>query len=496
MSISIYNQVIVIKGENNMKIVSSDSLETLCKQYTNLNHDDVLKLKEVASTIQLMADLNQSNIFIDCLTKEGTHAVVVAEAAPSTAKTIYKNSVVGKFAYDAFEPGVVFALKTGKHMLLNRAITQEGKTVEQSVMPITNPIGKVIGTLIMEKDISERIIHQRKLEALSEATEKLSGILIGMAENRPIISEVIEEALFFIDGDGKVLYCNPSATNLVPDLCDKKCNPGTALAFYLPALEETINHPEKLLVKEIKISNRFFQVKKINLGQDDKLTGTFIIMRDLTELREKERELVVKSVAIREIHHRVKNNLQTVASLLRLQMRSEVPEESKIHFSKSLNRILSIASVYEIILSSSSDDEVDLYSLIRKIGNMLVYGEDHEKKDISIIYKGSRMLVNSSKAVSMALVINELIQNCIKHAFNYQDIGQIEISFYQVCQELEVVVSDNGSGYSEKVKHSFGLDIVKMMVEHDLGGKFTIERTEYGTSASVKFPIERQDAHS
>ncbi|MCM3572301.1 histidine kinase N-terminal domain-containing protein [Mesobacillus subterraneus] len=479
-----------------MKLDSASSMESLCKQYTNLTPDDVLKLKEVAASIQLMADLNQSNIFIDCLTKEGTHAIVVAEAAPSISKTLYKNSVVGKFAYDAFEPGVVFTLKTGKHMLLNRAITQECKTVEQSVMPIKNSKNKVIGTLIMEKDISDQVSHQRKLEALSEATEKLSGILIGMAENRPIISEVIEEALFFIDGDRKVLYCNPPATNLVLDLCDKKCIAGTPLTAYLPSLEELINHSEELLVKEIKISNRFYQVKKIDLGSEEKPTGTFIIMRDMTELREKERELIVKSVAIREIHHRVKNNLQTVASLLRLQMRREVPEESKIHFIKSLNRILSIASVYEIILSSSSVDEVDLHSLIEKIGNMIVYGEEHDNKEISIVYEGSRMLVNSSKAVSMALVINELIQNCIKHAFKNQERGQIKVSFDRIDQDLEVVVNDDGAGYSKDAKHSFGLEIVKMMVEHDLGGQFTIDRTENGTCASVKFQIERQGDRS
>src|SRR5690606_3773130 len=136
----------------------------------------------------------------------------------------------------------------------------------------------------------------------------------------------------------------------------------------------------ELLVKELKMMKKVFRVKKISLQVEGKSNGTFIILKDLTELREKEREIAVKSVAIREIHHRVKNNLQTVASLLRLQMRRGVPEESKVHFVESLNRISSIASVYEIILSSSGVDEVDIYSLIEKIGNMLVYEAKHEQK--------------------------------------------------------------------------------------------------------------------
>lgn len=467
-------------------------LETLCRQHTNLTAEDICKLKEVAGNIQLIADLNQSNIFIDCLTREGTQAIVVAEAAPSTGKSIYKNTVAGKFAYDAFEPGVMFTLKTGRYISTNRALTQEGKTVEQSVVPIRNANNRVIGSLIMEKDISDKVQTQLKMEALSEATEKLSGMLIGMAESRPIISEVIEESLFFLDHEHRVLYCNPSATTMVHELCSADCCPGSLITDYLPTLKEMIESDEELLVKETKIAKKTIQVKKIKLGQGDKSSGTFIILKDLTELREKERELIVKSVAIREIHHRVKNNLQTVASLLRLQMRLEVPEESKKHFVKSLNRILSIASVYEIILANSSEDEVDLYSLIQKIGNMHVYNDEQQQKEISIHYEGSRPLISSGKAVSMALVINELIQNCLKHAFQGLSSGHIEVSFKNDEYELEVLVNDNGIGYSEDAKHSFGLDIVKMMVEHDLGGQFAIMRTEQGTMTSVKFPIEGQ----
>ncbi len=117
---------------------------------------------------------------------------------------------------------------------------------------------------------------------------------------------------------------------------------------------------------EVTILNKVFQVKKVSLKQENPTNGAFITFRDMTELRERERELVVKSVMIQEIHHRVKNNLQTIASLLRLQMRRGLPEESKGHFVESLNRILSIASVYEIILSNSSVDNVDILSLIEK----------------------------------------------------------------------------------------------------------------------------------
>lgn len=468
------------------------SVEELCTLHTSLSKMDVERIKEVSANLSLIADLNQANVFVDCLTKEGKHAIVLAEAAPSTAKSVYQKPVAGKFAYEAFEPAVMYTLRTGKNMFLNRALTQEGKTVEQSVVPIMGSQDRVIGALIMEKDISEKLQRQRELEALSEATKTLSGILIGMAEDRPIIPEVIEEALFFIDHENKVVYNNPSATNLIHEIGKAGIRPGTPLIDCLPCIQQILNDPEELLVKELKMMKKVFRVKKISLQVEGKSNGTFIILKDLTELREKEREIAVKSVAIREIHHRVKNNLQTVASLLRLQMRRGVPEESKVHFVESLNRISSIASVYEIILSSSGVDEVDIYSLIEKIGNMLVYEAKHEQKKIHIQYRGPRLLIDSEKAVSLSLVINELIQNCVKHAFKQMHEGKIEVCFDYSNDEVKVEVIDDGEGYSPEAKPSLGLDIVKMMIEHDLSGHFFIERAETGTIAAVQFPFERK----
>ncbi|WP_042355556.1 sensor histidine kinase [Bacillus rubiinfantis] len=469
------------------------TVEELCSLHTNLSAEDVSRIKELASHLPLIADLNRANVFIDCPTKEGKYAVVVAEAAPSTTKSVYEKPVVGKFAYEAFEPSVYYTLRTGKPMFLNRALTQEGKTVDQSVVPIMGSRQRVIGTLIMEKDITELVQRQQKMEALSEATEALSGILMGLAENRPIIPEMIEESIFFLDQDGRILYCNPSGTNLIQEIVEDGSWIGKELVAYFPVIQSILTDADELIVQEIKMLKKVFQVKKIELLQQERASGTFIIFKNITELREKERELIVKSVAIREIHHRVKNNLQTIASLLRLQMRRGLPEESKVHFVESLNRITSIASVYEIILSGSSVDDVDLFKLIEKIGNTLVFEAEHEHKHISITYSGSHTRISSNKAVSVALVVNELIQNCVKHAFRTIHQGKIEVIFHSRQEQMEIQVMDNGEGYSPQAKPSLGLDIVKMMIEHDLSGNFSIKRAETGTIASVKFPLNREE---
>lgn len=480
-----------LKAARSLHMTHTLSLNSLCRLHTNLAEVDIQKIDEVAKNLPLIADLNRANVFIDCLTKEGQHAVVVAEAAPETAPSVYERPVAGKFVYEAFEPAVFYTLQNGKPMSLNRALTQEGKTVEQSVVPIKGFNNRVIATLIMEKDISEVVERQEKMKTLSNTNDTLSEILMEMTENASLIPEFIGEALFFIDPNLNILYFNSAAFNLVSEVCSSECKVGNQIIEYFPCLEELFYHPEKLFMHEVTILNKVFQVKKVSLKQENPTNGAFITFRDMTELRERERELVVKSVMIQEIHHRVKNNLQTIASLLRLQMRRGLPEESKAHFVESLNRILSIASVYEIILSNSSVDNVDILSLIEKIGNMLVYSSTDENKNISIEYSGTQLFTESDKAVSIALIINELIQNCMKHAFKGREEGKVHVSFQQNNCEIEVTIKDNGIGYSKEAKPSLGLDIVTMMVTHDLSGQFSIERTANGTMASARFPLER-----
>ncbi|WP_173915392.1 sensor histidine kinase [Halobacillus sp. Marseille-Q1614] len=467
-------------------------ITSLCKEHTNLQGEDIEKIIEVSQSMQMMADLSKANIFIDCLLRDENHAIVVAEAAPRTAKSIYEKQVAGNIAYQTFEPAVLYCLRTGNTMSSNRAITQERKKVEQSVVPIFNHKDKVIGTLIMEKDISDHVEKQEELKALSKTTETLSGLLMNDSGSQPIVPELMEEALFYIGEKGELLYSNPAAINLLHELEGMSCEYGENLAACLPLLEEIVEEPGELLVKELESHDKTFKLKKIPLPHSKKDNGMFIIMRDLTELREKEKELIMKSVAIQEIHHRVKNNLQTVASLLRLQMRRGIPEESKVYFLESLNRILSIASVYEVILSNSSIDEVDIYELTEKIGNMLVYTTGYSGKKITIEYAGDSLIIESGRAVSIALIINELIQNCINHAFENRVKGTISIGFEQRDEKMTVVVKDDGIGYKEENKASLGLDIVKRMAEHDLSGTFQIKGMNKGTEAYLTFPQERR----
>ncbi|WP_281974668.1 sensor histidine kinase [Halobacillus litoralis] len=469
-------------------MVDMAEIETLCKEKTTLEAADIERVKEVSQSMQMMADLSRAHIFIDCLLADEKHAIVVAEASPSTARPIYQNKVVGNTAYGTFEPAVLYCLRSGKTLASNRAITQERKKVEQSVVPVWNG-EKVVGVMIMEKDISDQLEKKERIETLSKTTESLSGLLLSHSDRQPLVPELMEEALFFVGHEGELMYSNPAAINLLDELIGGTCEYGENLLEYLPILTKVVEQKDELLVTEMEAFDKSFKIKKIRLPINDKYNGMFIILRDLTDLREKEKELIIKSVAIKEIHHRVKNNLQTVASLLRLQMRRGIPEESKIHFTESLNRILSIASVYEVILSNSSIDEVDIFELTERIGDMLVYNGFSNMK-ITVDYTGDRLNIESDRAVSIALIINELIQNCVNHAFEGRQRGHIDVIFEQRTDMMDVIVRDDGIGYKKKKSSSLGLEIVRRMVEHDLSGVFQIEGMKKGTEAKLTFPRE------
>ncbi|MDQ0881921.1 sensor histidine kinase [Peribacillus sp. V2I11] len=453
------------------------TVRELCEMHTHLLDKDIQILENLSMNLSLIANLNKANVFIDCPVREGKHAIVLAEACGHSVKSVYEHPVVGKFAYEAFEPAVFYVLRTGKDMFVNRALTQEGAMVQQSVVPIKGECNRVIAVLIMEK-----VIHEEP---------ETSNQFDRQDQQNSLVPEFIEESIFLINNQNRLVYTNPAAINLVSEICLTDCVLGESIFGYFPGIADVLASKEDILMKEMNIGKKIFQIKKFHLGNKNS-NETFIIIRDLTELRDKERELISKSVAIREIHHRVKNNLQTVASLLRLQMRMGAPEESKPHLLVSLNRVLSISSVYEIILASSQVDHVDLLELIRKIGDMIVYTEDQARQSLSIEYSGGELhSIDSDIGISVALVVNELIHNCVKHAFKEGTEGKITVCFQKDGPELEIQVRDDGIGYSQASKPSLGLDIIRMTVENDLEGEFSIHRIKEGTLASVRFPYKR-----
>jgi two-component sensor histidine kinase len=199
--------------------------------------------------------------------------------------------------------------------------------------------------------------------------------------------------------------------------------------------------------------------------------------------------LVINSAVVREMHHRVKNNLQTIAMLLRLQMSSAGEARAADVLAETINRILSIAAVHET-LSEQGLRVVDVKSVLervtRSIGEtMLTAGQD-----IVITVSGDRLVLPSREATSLALAASELVQNALKHAFAGRGRGQVKVQLHAGPSESEVLVADDGVGDARQASHprGLGLQIVEALVRDDLKGCFERSASPAGTRALIRFP--------
>ncbi len=465
----------------------------MCKEYTNLSDSDIRRIKHVANDLPLIADLVRSDVFIDCITNDPDVAIVVAEAKSTTFKSMYEYSVVGELALRENEPAALRTLETGMPTRDLKAITQENKSVKQNVVPILNKKREVIGVLITEKDITRDVNETNKIDVLTETTEQLTETLLDIKGGNRSLSHYVNDAIIIFNNKGLAIYANPVAEELYQKLGYKDDLVG--MDFNNLSLDENsmaeIPQETSLISSEVSVGKLVFQIKYALLKNENAIIGLTMLIKDITEVREKEKELILKSVAMREIHHRVKNNLQTIASLLSLQSRRVKDERVKKAFADSINRMLSIAVTHEI-LAQNGIDEIDLKEIIVKIKNStLKFGIPYLKKiDISI--NGDSITISSGKAASIALVVNELLQNSLSHAFKDKKEGQIEISLQKGILYSSVSIIDNGNGFDvyEIKKESLGLDIVKSIVEDKLQGYLNISSSVSGTKILFDFKNE------
>jgi len=308
----------------------------------------------------------------------------------------------------------------------------------------------------------------------------------------PVVSDLLVESIILTNHENKVIYSNPAGYRFISELSGLERFDNVALNKILPFLQEVYDKGDDVFFLEITIDRKSFIVKKIPIrSQNDKVT--LLIIHDLTELKLKENELMMKTFAIREIHHRVKNNLQTVTSLLRLQMRNDLSASSASAFQEALNRIYSISSVYELILENedNAEEKVDVIALSKKIGHKMVGTSNTPSIQLVFHHEDIQLFCHSKKAVSLALIICELLQNALKYAFVGCEEGTIDIQFLQDTSVISLHISDNGVGMQE-VKASFGMEIITRLVEYDLSGTFSIIPSEEGTHTQIQFPVSEE----
>jgi two-component sensor histidine kinase len=221
------------------------------------------------------------------------------------------------------------------------------------------------------------------------------------------------------------------------------------------------------------------------------------IVTDITQKLVTEKKLLAtiqeKEILIKEIHHRVKNNLQLISSIIYIKMTSVKESEIKYFLGDMRQKIRSIALIHERLLQTENLDTVDISDYLGKLVYDLQTSNSRPDLNLRITSSLEKKQMDLDTAIYCALIVNELITNAIKHAFKGLAVGMVEVSFRQDGHEYVLGVGDNGITMPDTIapgeSNSFGMHLLEIFVRQ-LGGRLEVKR-QRGTSFIIRFPKKK-----
>lgn len=467
----------------------------LCQEYTSLSPDDIEALLHSAQQVEKNPHYEDIDVFIDVYNEMKKEALVIYHKRPKTKESLYKRDIVGEDALLKNEPGALRTLETGLNSVKLMAVSQENILIQQSVFPIKNN-GKTIGVIILEKGVTE----DDKKESNERISDKLPSSETLSHLDQSFVNQ-LPEAILVYDKYGFLISSNKEAKNLYRKLgykdriknmhYDNLTLDYTTFDYVMYQIgRQDSNQP---IENETAYLSYYFIIKKIWVEKGGKL---LVIIQDNTDVKSKEAEIISKSVVIREIHHRVKNNLQSIVSLLRIQERRTSSSEAKKILRESVSRIMAIAASHEL-LSKQVEDQVSLYQTLEAVVfnfRHIIQSSSEREIDLTLDID-QEIQVLSDEMVTISLIVNELLQNVFDHAFEPNQSGQVTITGKKEKSLISITVKDNGTGFDPKADHgdSLGLMIITSYVKDKLKGKIKIESGRNGTKVCFTFENDNID---
>jgi two-component sensor histidine kinase len=307
------------------------------------------------------------------------------------------------------------------------------------------------------------------------------------------------DGLLRLDVEGKVVFASPNGLSAFSKLGIEGELEGSILAepvANLVKVQQTVDESLPLVITgkapwrlDIESGNSTISLRSIPLKRAGERTGALILCRDVTDLRRSEQELITKDATIREIHHRVKNNLQTVASLLRMQGRRSKSDAVKLALEQAMRRVQAIATVHDT-LSGGLAQNLNFDEVFDRILQAATELAQTHQVSVRTIKDGKFGQLSANQATPLAVVLTELVANAVEHGFSGQ-AGVIHVVAERAQKKLVISVSDNGSGLDEgKVGNGLGTTIIKTLVEGELKGTINwFSPKEGGAKATLNIPV-------
>ena len=460
------------------------TLAEVARHHTPLTKPQVEHLQQLVGEWGLLADLCFADLLLYTPTRDDGW-IVVAQVRPATGRTLYLVDYVGERA-DNEVPLLTTARDTGD--LCEGEIEVEGlvEPARMLAIPVRHD-GQIIA--VMAREWSNRSLRQLgELERTYLAIFERFAVMIaegsfpqhGSVDDSTAAPRV-GDGVLVLDDEARVRFASPNAMSALHRVGI------TANALGLRLAELGFNDSPVRRAFELRqpVIEEFDQTAEITLlarclpilagGQ---VTGGLLLLRDVTEVRKRDKLLLSKDATIREIHHRVKNNLQTISSLLRLQGRRLVSAEAKAAVNESVRRIRTIALVHET-LSREAGDDVAFIEIVRPLLRLAEEGLQSPDRPIRFTVQGDGGRLPATTATPLSVVLTELLQNAIDHGFpEGSHGGDVVVCLDSHDGVLEISVVNDGVGLSPAFELNkatgLGLSIVRTLVTTELAGSISM----------------------
>ncbi|AEE45427.1 signal transduction histidine kinase [Cellulomonas fimi ATCC 484] len=476
------------------------TLSTLVARHASLEAADLEWLHLLVGDWQVVSDLAFADLVL-WLPTDDEDFVAIAQCRPSTGATVHYDDVVGSRAPEGQRPQLRKALVERAPQRSREPRWFGSYAVREEAVPVVRR-GRTIAVIARQTNLGGARTPSRLELNYVEAADEVFGMIArgefpatdaptGPRRGAPRVGD----GLVRLNSEGEVLYASPNALSCFHRLGALGDLVGRSLVEVTADLVEqsaTVDESMPLVLMgrapwrtDVESRGVALSLRAVPLTEHGQRTGAVLLCRDVSELRRRERELITKDATIREIHHRVKNNLQTVAALLRLQSRRMSSPEAREALGEAMRRVATIALVHET-LSQTLDESVPFDDLV---GRSLRLAADVATAGAHVrtVVTGSFGSVPAEDATALALVLTELVTNAVEHGFEGRESGTVEIVVDREGDDLRVEVADDGAGLpaDRGAGSGLGTQIVSTLVTNEMGGTIAWGPREGGGTSVV-----------
>jgi two-component sensor histidine kinase len=488
------------------------TLAELASLRTSLGDAAIDHLLRLTASWSLLSDLSFSDMLLMAKVEEPSNRgvenfVVLGQMRPNNRSTLLNDDLVGTTQKPDAWPLVRLAYESGTRVVGEVKIDKIEGVVPVWCVPVRFDGGIVAVLVRLQGPLRgpASLYEQAYLSIFERFCSMVANGSFPFREDDvagPGMPRV-GDGIVLIDGRGEVEFATPNATNALHRLGIYASVEGhtlrdmglrvrvveRSLEYGLPAMEEIDRGQDVAIL--------FHCVPLVEHGI---VTGVVVLLRDVSDLRQLNRLVLSKEAAVREVHHRVKNNLQTISSLLRLQARRSDEEETRTALQEAERRVRSIAVVHEV-LSREPGEEVVFDDIVRSLV-LLVEDTVLALHPVEIVVNGELGTLSTDLATPLAVALAELLTNAVEHAFvdfggtDNDHVGVVTLNLYQEDGNAVAEIRDNGRGlgadFSLDVPTSLGLSIVRDLVRTQLHGSLEMNTVPHaeggGTFVRVVVP--------